>query len=109
MGAGGCPAATGQHFARATRDRGDTGYIMSDKSSRGVDWDAATYHRVSTPQISWGMKVLPRLGLTRTETVVDAGCGSGRLTLELLRQLPDGRVIAVDQSAAMLEEAARYI
>jgi trans-aconitate 2-methyltransferase len=73
-----------------------------------VDWNAAAYHRVSQPQLDWGMKVLPRLCLTGAETVVDTGCGSGRLTAELLRHLPRGRVIAVDQSAAMLEEAERH-
>jgi SAM-dependent methyltransferase len=49
------------------------------------------------------------LPLTGAETVVDAGCGSGRLTVELLRRLPIGRVIAVDQSPAMLQEAASQI
>jgi trans-aconitate 2-methyltransferase len=37
--------------------------------------------------------------------VVDAGCGSGRVTAELLERLPRGRVIAVDGSAAMVEKA----
>lgn len=73
------------------------------------DWNAATYHRVSGPQLGWGRKVLARLELRGDETVVDAGCGSGRLTAELLDRLPDGRVIAVDASPAMLEVAAREL
>ena len=70
------------------------------------EWDAATYHRVSAPQVSWGQRVLARLALRGDETVVDAGCGTGRLTAELLERLPRGRVIAVDASANMLREAA---
>jgi trans-aconitate 2-methyltransferase len=69
------------------------------------EWDAATYDEVSDPQFSWGTEVLQRLELRGDETVVDAGCGSGRVTEELLERLPQGRVIAVDGSAAMVEKA----
>ena len=40
---------------------------------------------------------------------MDAGCGTGRLTADLLARLPQGRVIAVDRSANMLAEAAAYL
>jgi trans-aconitate 2-methyltransferase len=73
------------------------------------DWDGASYHRVSAPQLAWGRRVLARLDLRGDETVLDAGCGSGRLTAELLDRLPRGRVIAVDSSPAMLEVAAREL
>ncbi len=69
------------------------------------EWDAATYDEVSDPQFEWGMEVLERLELRGDETVVDAGCGSGRVTEELVERLPNGRVIAVDGSEAMVEKA----
>ncbi|MGN6664690.1 MAG: class I SAM-dependent methyltransferase [Solirubrobacterales bacterium] len=69
------------------------------------EWDAETYDAVSDPQFSWGMEVLERLELRGDEVAVDAGCGSGRVTAELLERLPRGRVIAVDGSAAMVEKA----
>jgi trans-aconitate 2-methyltransferase len=72
-------------------------------------WDAATYHRVSGPQFEWGQRVLARLTLSGAETVMDAGCGTGRLTALLLERLPRGRVIAVDQSADMLREAREHL
>jgi trans-aconitate methyltransferase len=50
------------------------------------EWDAETYDAVSDPQFEWGMEVLGRLKLEGGETVVDAGCGSGRVTAELLRR-----------------------
>jgi len=74
-----------------------------------VEWDAGTYHRVSTPQVSWGQNVLSRLPLSGSETVIDAGCGSGRLTAELLDRLPNGQVIAVDRSQNMLAEASIHL
>src|SRR5215510_9995853 len=45
------------------------------------EWDAATYHRVSAPQHAWGLRVLDRLALRGGERVLDAGCGTGRVTL----------------------------
>jgi trans-aconitate 2-methyltransferase len=70
-----------------------------------VDWDAATYHRVADNQEEWGAEVLDRLELAGDETVLDAGCGSGRVTRLLLERLPEGRVIGVDASPSMIEEA----
>jgi len=69
------------------------------------DWDAATYDRVSAPQVEWAGKVLDRLELRGDETVLDAGCGSGRVTRLLLERLPRGRVVAVDGSPSMVNLA----
>lgn len=66
------------------------------------DWDAATYDRVSAPLEALGREVLDRLVLRGDETVVDAGCGSGRVTEALAERLPRGRVIAVDGSPSMV-------
>jgi trans-aconitate 2-methyltransferase len=52
-----------------------------------------------------GLEVLDRLELGGNETVLDAGCGSGRITEALLERLPHGRVIAVDESPSMTEAA----
>ena len=69
------------------------------------DWDAATYDRVSGPMTRWGTAVLHRLPLEGDESVLDAGCGSGRVTELLAGRLPRGRVVALDASPSMIEEA----
>ena len=69
------------------------------------DWDAATYDRVAGPQTRWGSVVLDRLPLVGDERVLDAGCGSGRVTELLAARLPRGQVVALDGSAAMIEAA----
>jgi trans-aconitate 2-methyltransferase len=69
------------------------------------DWDAATYDRIADPMTRWGSAVLDRLPLTGNERVLDAGCGSGRVTERLAERLPDGRVVALDGSPAMIDAA----
>ena len=70
-----------------------------------TEWNAASYHKVSGPQTSWGQKVLNRLTVYGDERAIDAGCGSGRLTGELMERLPKGRLIAIDRSWNMLMTA----
>jgi trans-aconitate 2-methyltransferase len=68
-----------------------------------VDWDAASYDRLADPQEEWAREVLERLELGGEETVLDAGCGSGRVTRLLIERLPQGKVIAVDASPSMID------
>jgi trans-aconitate 2-methyltransferase len=69
------------------------------------DWDGSSYDRISGVMQSMGLEVLSRLELAGDETVIDAGCGSGRVTEALLERLPRGHVIGVDGSASMVEAA----
>ena len=82
--------------------------VAGGTSSGGVpsgEWNAVSYDKVADPQARWGAEVLERLPLEGDETVLDAGCGTGRVTEMLLARLPRGRVVALDASAAMLEQA----
>ena len=73
------------------------------------EWDGATYDRISAPMERNGLLVLDRLELGGDETVLDAGCGSGRVTQSLVERLPRGLVIGVDGSAAMIAAARRRL
>lgn len=73
------------------------------------DWDARSYDRISGPMEALGRQVLDRLALQGDETVLDAGCGTGRVTQELIARLPRGRVIGVDGSAEMIAAARRRL
>lgn len=77
--------------------------------ARPRDWDAATYDRISDPQVAMAGPVLDRLDLVGDETVLDAGCGSGRVTQLLLDRLPQGHVVAVDAAPSMVEEAKQAL
>ncbi len=52
-----------------------------------------------------GQAVLDRLELRGDETVLDAGCGSGRVTETLIARLPRGHAIGVDVSESMVTAA----
>jgi trans-aconitate 2-methyltransferase len=69
------------------------------------EWDGGVYDRISAPMEALGRAVLDRLALDGDETVIDAGCGSGRVTEALIARLPRGRVIAVDASSSMVAAA----
>lgn len=69
------------------------------------EWDAQTYDQISEPQFQWGLEVLERLNPADSETVIDAGIGSGRVAERMLERLPDGRLVGVDGSAEMIKVA----
>ena len=69
-------------------------------------WDAGTYDRSSEPQQAWASEVLARLAdVPADATVLDVGCGTGRVTEALLALVPRGRVLAFDASADMVRLA----
>ena len=71
------------------------------------EWDAGEYEKLSAPQTRWGIEVLERVDVRGDEAAIDAGCGTGRVTELLLAELPEGSVLAIDASLAMVEAARR--
>lgn len=76
-------------------------------AQKSREWDAAEYHRLSAPQFEWGKRVLGELHLRGDECILDAGCGTGKLTRLLVQSLPRGRVIGLDLSRNMVQHARR--
>ncbi len=69
------------------------------------DWDASTYDRISDAQESWGQEIIEYRKWKGNEIVLDAGCGSGRLTKILSIKVLPGKVIAIDSDLAMIRLA----
>jgi trans-aconitate 2-methyltransferase len=72
-------------------------------------WNAEVYDRIGTPMRGWAQHVIDDLGLRGDETVLDAGCGSGSVTFDLLKKLPRGRIYAVDYSQEMIDKLAASV
>ena len=72
-------------------------------------WNAEVYDRIGTPMRGWAQRVIDDLQLRGDEVVLDAGCGSGSVTFDLLAKLPRGRIYAVDASAEMIASLSRQI
>ena len=69
-------------------------------------WDARTYDQVSRlVQYRWGQQVIKWRKWHGDEIVMDAGCGSGLLTKQLAKQVPRGKVYAVDIDYNMIKRA----
>lgn len=81
--------------------------INSEVTTR--DWDATTYDQISAPQQSWAREQLERLQLSGDERVLDAGCGSGKVTAMLVDLVPNGHVYAVDVAPSMVEYTQRTL
>lgn len=74
---------------------------MSDEGKRTY-WNADVYDKIGTPMRGWAQQVIDDLGLKGNETVLDAGCGSGSVTLDLWEKVKDGKIYALDSSPDMI-------
>jgi len=74
-----------------------------------IPWNAEVYDRIGTPMRRWAQAVIDDLHLRGNETVLDAGCGSGSVTFDLLERLPRGRIYAVDSSPDMISKITQAI
>ena len=104
-----CRTETEGPSKRDCADRLGKQMALREDLSSSREWNSDVYHRLSEPQVSWGKKVLSRLRLRGDEVVLDAGCGTGRLTAELLYALPRGRVVGIDLSQNMLRSAREHL
>ena len=66
------------------------------------NWNAQDYAKNSQNQFQWAQELIPKLKLHGNEALLDIGCGDGKITAELARCLPKGRVVGVDSSEKMI-------
>jgi trans-aconitate 2-methyltransferase len=70
-------------------------------------WNAEDYRQNSAAQQQWAQELIAKLNLTGNETVLDVGCGDGKVTAEIACHLPQGHVTGIDNSDAMIALANR--
>jgi trans-aconitate 2-methyltransferase len=72
-------------------------------------WDAETYHKVSDIQESWAIELLEKRKISESEIVMDAGCGTGRVTKIIANKVKRGKVYAVDLDENMIINAKKNL
>ena len=72
-------------------------------------WNARDYEENSAAQLKWARELIGKLSLQGGESVLDLGCGDGRITAEIARKVPKGRVIGVDSSGSMIARAKKRL
>jgi trans-aconitate 2-methyltransferase len=70
-------------------------------------WDPEQYEKFSSHRQRPFADLMSRVGASAPEIVVDLGCGPGQLTLALAGRWPRARILGVDSSAEMLDQARR--
>jgi len=65
-------------------------------------WNAQDSARNSSAQAKWALELIEKLPLRGDETLLDIGCGDGKITAVLAERLPRGRAVGIDASAAMV-------
>ena len=80
-------------------------YSSVGGSSGAAPWDPALYARFAEPRFRPILDLLARVPLARPGFVADLGCGAGQATRVLAAQWPGARVVGVDSSPEMLDEA----
>ena len=68
-------------------------------------WDAETYDKVSDTHEQWARKIIFSKKWTKKEIIMDAGCGSGRITKILAEIVPFGKVYGIDSDENMIKKA----
>ncbi len=69
------------------------------------EWNPADYAAHSRAQYQWAEEMIGKLDLNGTESILDIGCGDGKVTALLASRVPQGSVTAIDNSASMIRLA----
>jgi trans-aconitate 2-methyltransferase len=70
-------------------------------------WDAEKYDAVKGPQVDAGKELISIANVKETDEILDIGCGTGKLTIELARLSSKGSVMGIDPSEDMIEKARK--
>jgi trans-aconitate 2-methyltransferase len=70
-----------------------------------MKWNPEDYAKNSDAQLKWARELKQNLNFQGNESVLDVGCGDGKITADFAATLPRGRVTGVDSSPEMIAYA----
>jgi trans-aconitate methyltransferase len=68
-------------------------------------WNAEDYSKSSSGQFKWGKELIDKLDLKGSESVLDIGCGDGKITAAIAGIVNKGSAIGIDSSKEMIDFA----
>src|ERR1700751_5128207 len=71
------------------------------------DWNTSLYLRFERERTQPSRDLLARITLDQAEEIVDLGCGPGNSTAILRERWPGAKIVGVDNSPTMLEQARK--
>lgn len=80
---------------------------LSAISYAAQQFEGKQYAAHSVPQYGWAQDMIQKIEpWPQKGALLDVGCGDGRITKDLQKRIPDCRVVGLDKSPSMLEQAA---
>lgn len=79
--------------------------MTEDSDKNHSYWDPILYNENSEPQFNWSMAMLQKYQFKGTESVLDVGCGNGRVTAVIASKVKRGEVVGIDLSKDMIHFA----
>ncbi len=75
------------------------------KQSNTLVWRADEYHKLSLAQDSAAKEFLKRLQVEKNASILDIGCGNGKISAKLAKMAEKGQVLGIDKSKEMISFA----
>jgi trans-aconitate methyltransferase len=70
------------------------------------NWNADDYADNSSAQLQWAEELITKLALKGSESLLDIGCGDGKISAQLARVVKNGHVLGIDSSESMIKRAS---
>ena len=68
-------------------------------------WSGEHYKKHFPKDKGWIISHLENLKFNGNETILDVGCGDGKITNKIAKMVPNGKVVGIDYSASMIKTA----
>ena len=81
--------------------------LVTPATVTAVKWNAADYAANSSIQQGWARDLIANVTFRGDEWILDVGCGDGKVTAEIARIVPQGRVTGTDVSPEMINFARK--
>lgn len=68
-------------------------------------WNGKQYKNNSSPQELSAINIINAITFKNDDSILDIGCGDGKVTKQLCSLAPDGKIVGIDPSSSMISEA----